>query len=139
MEFMLLPYTWNVKKSQDLRSILSENIRKNRTALHISQAKLAESADISVSHILDIEYCKTWVSEKTLSQIAHALNVEAYELLIPTEGIPASAKEGGKSGHNATTMRQTAGLINAKKRELRKQTGEVMDDLILEILKLHGK
>jgi len=102
-------------------------------ALHLSQAKLAESADISVSYMLDIEYCKTWVSDKTLSQIARALNMEAYELLIPE-----SSKEGGKSGQDATTVRQTTGLINAKKKELRKQASETMDDLILEIIKLHG-
>jgi transcriptional regulator with XRE-family HTH domain len=122
-----------VGKLRDLRKILSENIKKSRTALHISQEKLAESADISMSHIRDIEYCKTWVSDKTLSQIARALNVEAYELLMP-EG----PKEGGQAGRNTAAMRQTAGLINAKKRELRKQTGEAMDNLILEIVKLQG-
>jgi transcriptional regulator with XRE-family HTH domain len=122
-----------VGKIRDLRKILSENIRKNRAALHISQAKLAESADISLSHMMDIEYCKTWVSDKTLSKIARALNVEAYELLMPE-----SPKDGGQAGRNNAAMRQTAGLINAKKRELRKKTGEAMDDLILEIVKLHG-
>jgi len=122
-----------VGKIRDLRRILSENIRKNRVTLHISQAKLAESADISVSYMLDIEYCKTWVSDKTLSQIAQALNMEAYELLIPAE----NPKEGGQSDRNDTTIRQTAGLINSKKKIFRKQTGEVMDNLILEIIKLH--
>jgi len=122
-----------VGKLRDLRKILSENIKKSRAALHINQEKLAESADISMSHIRDIECCKTWVSDKTLSQIARALNVEAYELLIP-EG----PKEGGQAGRNTAAMRQTAGLINAKKRELRKQTSEAMDDLILEIVKLQG-
>jgi transcriptional regulator with XRE-family HTH domain len=122
-----------VGKIRDLRKILSENIRKNRAALHISQEKLAESADISMPYMQNIEYCKTWVSDKTLSKIARALNVEAYELLIP-EG----SKEGGQAGRNNAAMRQTAGLINAKKRELRKQTSEAMDDLILEIVKLQG-
>ena len=120
-------------KSRDLRKILAENIRKNRAALHISQAKLAESADISLSHMLDIEYCKTCVSDKTLSQIAWALNVEAYELLMPE-----SPKEGKQAGRNNTAVRQTAGLINAKKRELRKLASATMDDLILEIVKLQG-
>jgi len=124
-----------VGKLRDLRKILSDNIRKNRTALHISQAKLAESADISASYMLDIEYCKTWVSDKTLSQIAQALNMEAYELLLP----PESPKAKGQSGQDNTTVRQTTGLINAKKKELRKQASEAMDDLILEIVKLHGK
>jgi transcriptional regulator with XRE-family HTH domain len=120
-------------KIRDLRKILSENIRKNRVALHISQEKLAESADISMPYLRDIEYCKTWVSDKTLSKIARALNVEAYELLISE-----SPKEGGQTGRNNAAMRQTAGLINAKKKELRKLAGAAMDDLILEIVKLQG-
>jgi transcriptional regulator with XRE-family HTH domain len=131
---MLLPYSLDVGKIRDLRKILSENIRKNRASLHISQAKLAEHADISVSHMLDIEYCKTWVSEKTLSKIAQALNLEAYELLIP-ESNEKKEKSGGKN----RSLQQTAELIKAKKRLLRKNLDETMDDLILEIIKTNGK
>jgi transcriptional regulator with XRE-family HTH domain len=123
-----------VEKSKNLRKILSENIRKNRTALHISQAKLAESADISVSHILDIEYCKTWVSEKTLAKIAQALNMEAYELLIP-----GNAEKKEKSGGSNRSLQQTAELIKARKRLLRKNVDESMDNLMLDIIKLSGK
>ena len=131
---MVLSYSWDVGKIRDLRKVLSENIRKNRTLLHISQAKLAEYAGISVPHMLDIEYCKTWVSEKTLSKIAKALNLEAYELLIP-ENNEKKEKSGGKN----RTLQQTAEVIKAKRRLLRKQVDETMDDLILEIIKLSGK
>jgi len=131
---MLLSYNLNVRKLRDLRKILSENIRKNRISLHISQAKLAESADISVSHMLDIEYCKTWVSEKTLSQIAHALNMEAYELLIPQN---VERKE--EAGNKNKTLQLTSELIKDKRKILRKKVDETMDDLMLEIIKLSGK
>jgi len=130
---MILPYSFNVGKIRDLRSILSENIRKNRVSLCISQAKLAESADISVSHMLDIEYCKTWVSEKTLSNIAHALNLEAYELLMP-ESAEKKEKPVGKN----RALQQTAAVIKARGKLLRKSVDETMDDLILEIIKLSG-
>jgi len=130
---MVLPYSLNVGKIRDLRRILSENIRKNRTSLHISQAKLAEYADISTSHMLDIEYCKTWVSEKTLSKIANALNLEAYELLIP-ESAEKKEKPAGKN----KSLQQTAAVIKAKSKLLRKSVDETMDDLILEIIKLNG-
>jgi transcriptional regulator with XRE-family HTH domain len=123
-----------VEKPQDLRTILSQNIRRARASLHISQAKLAEFADISVSHILDIEYCKTWVSDKTLHSIARALNMDAYELLIP-ERPKKDAKSGGQNGD----LQRTAAIIKAKKRELRKKTDEAMDNLILEILKAQRK
>jgi transcriptional regulator with XRE-family HTH domain len=119
-----------VEKTQDLRTILSQNIRKARNSLHISQAKLAEFADISVSYMLDIEYCKTWVSDKTLHSIARALNMEAYELLLP-EGAVKNTKSGRQNGD----LQRTAAIIHAKKKELRKKTDEVMDGLIMEIMK----
>ena len=94
--------------------------------MHISQAKLAESADISVSHIIDIEYCKTWVSDKTLNSIAKALNLDAYELLIP---------ENSQNKSEDHALKQIANIIKAKKTLLRQKTGEIIDDLMLEIVK----
>ena len=118
---------------QILRKFLSQNIRNARLSLHISQAKLAEYAGISVPHMVDIEYCKTWVSEKTLFSIARALNMEAYELLIPE-----NIEETSKTSQENKKLQKMAKLIKAKKRELRKNTGEAMDSLILDILKLHA-
>jgi predicted transcriptional regulator len=69
--------TWN------LRLILSQNIRNAWEVLHITQAKPAEYADISLPYMTDIEQCKTWVINKTLVNIAQVLNVEAYGLLMP--------------------------------------------------------
>ena len=122
-----------MEKSLDLRKILAQNIKNARASLHISQAKLAEYASISIHHMIDIENCKTWVSDKTLNNIARALNMEAYELLMPKK-----PKETGEAEKEKTALRKTAELINAKKRELRKTTGEAMDNLILEIIKVHG-
>jgi len=119
-------------KPLDLRSILAQNIRKARASLHISQAKLAEFANISVSHMLDIEYCKTWVSDKTLQNIAHALNIESYELLIPEN----TAKT-GKSKRKRNESEQAAVLINSKKREMNKKLGDIMDNLVLELNNLN--
>ena len=125
---MILPYSYCVRESQDLRKILSLNIRNARTSLNLSQMKLAEYANISVSHMLDIEYCKTWVSDKTLNNIARALNMEAYELLTPerTEEEPK-----GKDFY----MKQMVKLVRGKKSQLQKKIGEEMDDLIMEIRK----
>jgi len=120
-----------VGKIRNLSKILSENIRKYRASLHLSQAKLAEYSGISVSHMLDIEYCKTWVSEKTLSQIAQALNVEAYELLIP-----ANDEKKEKSWDKNRTSQQVAELIKAKKKHLRKKVDETLDELLLDFIKL---
>ncbi|MCL2042771.1 MAG: helix-turn-helix domain-containing protein [Treponema sp.] len=120
--------------SQNLRKILSQNIRNARLSLYISQAKLAEFAGISVPHMLDIEYCKTWVSEKTLCGIARALNMEAYELLIPDNN-----EKKIKMKKENKILQKTAELIKIKKKEIRKNSDEVMDNLILDILKLYGE
>ena len=123
-----------MEKSLYLRQILAKNIKSARTSLHITQEKLAEYAFISAPYMRDIEYCRTWVSETTLDNIARALNMEAYELLIPKK-----LKEDGEIKQSRTTLRKTTDLVAAKKRELSKKAGELMDELILEIIQMHSK
>jgi ABC-type branched-subunit amino acid transport system ATPase component len=74
------------------------------------------------------------VSDKTLVNIAKALNMKAYELLIPLD----TGKAGMDKG-DTRALQQTAELIKAKKGLLRKMIGDGMDDLILEILKMYGE
>ena len=118
-----------MNSTNDLRHILSSNIKKARSALHITQTKLAQHSDISAAHIIEIEQCKTWVSDRTLTNIAKALNMDAYELLLPEN----SGKPVAVDRHN---LHQTANIIKAKKALLRKNAEEAMDDLILEIVRL---
>jgi len=120
-----------MNKQQGLRSVLAQNIRKARASLRISQAKLAEFANISTSHMIDIEYCKTWVSDKTLQNIAKALNMQSYELLIPE----ISSKI-NKTKVKSTISNQTAVIISGKKRVIKQKVGEIMDDLIIELNKI---
>ena len=120
-----------MKKHEDLRKILSGNIRNARNLLHISQAKLAEAAGLSVSHIVDIEHCKTWVSEKTLSSIAKALNLNAYELLMP--------EKTEKDIPDSLILKRIADTILTKKTLLKQKTTEIIDDLLLEIVKTFNK
>ncbi|GHV73191.1 hypothetical protein AGMMS49940_04930 [Spirochaetia bacterium] len=122
-----------VKKSIDLRKTLSTNIRTARETLHITQPRLAEYANISMSYMANIEYCKTWVSDKTLMRIAKALNMEVYELLRPPGGVPTA--EGAEKG---TNLHQIAELVNDKKKVLKKAAEESLDDLISQIIKLHS-
>ena len=126
-----------MKKTQDLRKTLSRNIRKIRKSLHISQAKLAEYVGISAPYMMDIEYCKTWVSDSTLDKIARALNMEPYELLIPEKTGRKAEPPGALDLKDAGLMR-VAGLIKAKRTQLRRNAGEIMDDLIMEIIKTHA-
>ena len=45
-----------------LRKTLSNNIRKFRQELHLTQELLAENADLFLSYLADIEHCRTIVS-----------------------------------------------------------------------------
>ena len=72
-------------ESEKLREILSCNIKKERKKLGLTQEKLAEIADLSSQTINDIEGCRMWVSDKTITKLARVLHVEAYELLVPAK------------------------------------------------------
>jgi len=67
---------------EKLREILSFNIKKERKKLGLTQEKLAEIADLSSQTINDIEGCRMWVSDKTMSKLARVLHVEAHQLLV---------------------------------------------------------
>jgi transcriptional regulator with XRE-family HTH domain len=123
-----------VIESLDLRAILSRNIKNARGTLHITQAQLAEYADISLSYVIDIERCRTWVSDKTLRNLARALNREAYELLIPLEKESALAPDRKKH-----VVEQIAALINAEKVALRKNLDESMEDVLRQIVHLYAE
>jgi transcriptional regulator with XRE-family HTH domain len=66
------------------RELLSVNIKEFRKKMGLSQEKLAEAADLSAQTISDIEGCRTWVSDKTLERLAQVLNVDIFELFMPS-------------------------------------------------------
>ncbi|MCL2374441.1 MAG: helix-turn-helix domain-containing protein [Treponema sp.] len=66
-----------------LRRILAANLKEHRRSLNLSQEKLAEIAGLSWQTINSIECHRTWVSDKTLENLADALKIEAFRLLLP--------------------------------------------------------
>jgi len=70
-----------------VRLIFSKNVKNYREVLKYSQEKLAEKAGISVQTIKDIEGCRRWVSDKTLSMLAKALNIPEFQLFLPEKYI----------------------------------------------------
>ena len=70
-------------KEQELRGILSSNIKRCRLRDNISQTTLAEKLEISTNFLSDIERCKAWISPETLVRLAGALKIEPYELFKP--------------------------------------------------------
>jgi transcriptional regulator with XRE-family HTH domain len=73
-----------VKKS-NLRQILAINLKTQRNILGLSQEKLAEMANLSWQTVNSIECQRTWVSDKTLENLAEALKIETFQLLLPLE------------------------------------------------------
>ena len=63
-----------------LRALLADNIKKRRKVLGISQAVLAERADISTHHIAQIEQQNKFPSAELLERIAGALEFDNWEL-----------------------------------------------------------
>jgi transcriptional regulator with XRE-family HTH domain len=122
-----------VDNSKELRKILSKNIKTIRSKLHISQAKLAEFADISLSYLADIERCRTWVSDKTLQNLANALNIEAWELIFPNN--ENNGAEQDFISNQKNKIQRIADLISKKREILHRTTDKAMEDLIMEIVK----
>ena len=117
----------------DLRKILSQNIKAIRGTLYISQAKLAEYAEISLSYLTDIECCRTWVSDKTLNNLAKALNREAWELLVPNGEKKRSVAVKKSARNKRDETRYIADVIAKKKEALRHAVNKTMEELVIEI------
>jgi transcriptional regulator with XRE-family HTH domain len=118
-----------MEKNPNLRKILSRNIKDARKALHITQAKLALYADISLPYLTDIERCRTWVSDTTLSNIAKALNMKVYQLLIPQED--SCFREHEKEDK---AVYEIVDLMDEQKKALKKASDDFMENLTQQVL-----
>ncbi|MDR1786035.1 MAG: helix-turn-helix domain-containing protein [Spirochaetaceae bacterium] len=65
---------------EELRSVLSRNIKLFREHRGWSQADLAEKAGISIPFLSDIERGNKWPYPGTLANIAKAFEVDVFEL-----------------------------------------------------------
>lgn len=115
----------NQELDLSLRQILSQNIRKFRKDLHLTQERLAENADISLPYLSDIEHCKTWVSDRTLIKLANALKKTPSDLLNEKKVVEETPKD-----------IQIADLIYIQKKKLSKAIIDICDDTLSELLKL---
>jgi transcriptional regulator with XRE-family HTH domain len=67
-----------------LRHVLATNIKERRYVLGISQAKLAEAANIATAYIAMIEIERKFPSVEVLERIAQALKIDPTELFSKT-------------------------------------------------------
>ena len=73
------------EKQEEIRVIFAKNIKKRREDLGLTQENLAEMADLSVQTINTIEGCRMWISDKSITRLAKALNVEIFQLFMPNQ------------------------------------------------------
>lgn len=69
---------------EEIQKRVSENLRKLRKTKKMTQFDLAVKSDMSEAMIKNIELNRSWPSEKTLSQITKALEIDIYQLFLPT-------------------------------------------------------
>lgn len=69
----------------ETKMILARNLKSARDRLGYTQAKLAELADTSAAFIGEIEIGRKSPSLEKIGQIAEALGMEVYQLLIDPE------------------------------------------------------
>jgi transcriptional regulator with XRE-family HTH domain len=71
------------EKPEKIRQILAQNIKKRRESLGMTQEELAENANLSLQTINTIEGCRMWISDKSITRLAKALNIEVFQLFMP--------------------------------------------------------
>jgi transcriptional regulator with XRE-family HTH domain len=71
------------EKPEKIRQILAQNIKKRRESIGMTQEELAERANLSLQTINTIEGCRMWISDKSITRLAKALNIEIFQLFMP--------------------------------------------------------
>ena len=67
----------------EIQTRLGENIKQIRKSKKLTQFELAEKANVSEDTIKSLEQGRTWCSDKTLSQITEALEIDVVKLFTP--------------------------------------------------------
>ena len=67
----------------EIQKRLGENIKQIRKSKKFTQFQLAEMANVSEDTIKSLEQGRTWCSDKTLSQITEALEIDVVKLFMP--------------------------------------------------------
>ena len=108
-----------------IRNIIAKNIKKYRKLNNLTQASLAEIADVSNTYIANIECGQTWISDKTLEKIAFALHVEPYLFFI---------QDANTYSDKIKKEQEKIEFINKKQEEFISYTKSFISDTIKHIL-----
>lgn len=67
----------------EIQKRLAENMKRLRKERKLTQFELAEKANISEAMVKSVELSMAWPSDKTLTQLAEALEVDVLKFFIP--------------------------------------------------------
>ena len=98
------------------------NIKLNRRKLGLSQAKVAEKADVSTQYIAMIELERKFPSVEMIERIATALEIDCLELFTP---LPITAKS-LKDLHDAVTIDLKKALTRSINKTVRETVSSVL-------------
>jgi transcriptional regulator with XRE-family HTH domain len=85
------------EKTVNIKETFARNLRENRRKSGLTQAQLAEKADISHHYLAMVELARNIPKVETIERLAKVLNVEIYELFI----VPLSPAMEMKKIHEA--------------------------------------
>lgn len=71
----------------DIISVFSENVRRYRIKINISQEVLAERSGLHRTYISAIECGRRSIALENIQRIADALEIETYLLFIPNKNV----------------------------------------------------
>jgi transcriptional regulator with XRE-family HTH domain len=54
----------------EIRLILAKNLKEQRKKLGLSQEKFAEISGLSIQTVNDIESCRKWICDKTMTKLS---------------------------------------------------------------------
>ena len=69
----------------EIQKHLAENLKRLRKEQKLTQFELAEKANISEAMVKSVELAQSWPSDKTLTQLAEALDVDIFKFFIPSD------------------------------------------------------
>lgn len=98
-----MSYTTNM----DFLKKLGQNIKRIREDKHLTQAKLAESADVSISTVARLEIGEGFLTFKTIEKLAVGLGVDIEELFIFPYAESANLEDFIKEVANLSTNLKT--------------------------------
>ena len=107
---------------EELKITLGANIKSIRAYRQLTQAELAERADISIIYLSNIERGMKYPKPAILLQIAEGLEVEVFELFKPNHVPNATPKDNKK-------------VISRLSQEITRKVMQTMDGVFKQYLK----